>query len=122
VDSDPFYGAVIQIRFERVPADLTSFIQRIGDPQAHTLRQGSGSGPLIILAMHLLAAFQQPIDILDTPATGVNPLDRAASLAFIQLKHLFGRFNQGAQGFVQLGFAIKQPIPTTISSYQVPIT
>jgi hypothetical protein len=60
--------------------------------------------------MHLIAFAQQPIDIIDAPTARVDAHNRALSFGLIQLQGAFGRFDQGTQGFVQLDFALKQPL------------
>ena len=84
--SDALDRAAIQVGFGRHPADLAIRISRIVvvDPSVDTLCLGFGTDTRIILAMHLIASFQEPIDVLDTPAARVDPQDGSCSFALIQ--------------------------------------
>jgi hypothetical protein len=68
----------------------------------------TGAHPGIVLAMHLIASAQQPIDLPDTATAGVDPHNCAPAFRFVKFQNLFGSFEHGLQGCIQLGFAIKQ--------------
>ncbi len=58
----------------------------IVDPLHDTLGQLAGMLTRIVFAMHLLAASEQPIDIVQAATTSIHAHNRAGAFGFIQLQ------------------------------------
>ena len=60
--------------------------------------------------MDLIAPHQQPVHVIQTPATSINSHQGATAFGFVQLQGDFGCFHQRSQGPGQLNGPTKEPI------------
>lgn len=90
------------------------------DPVEQTHCQVSNAGTRIILTIHLIVAFQYPIEVFGTPDACFNPQvsmpkrnvqkNAVKMPTFSRRPCLLKSFDQATQGFVKLGFIIEQPL------------
>ncbi len=82
----------------------------IGEPVLQRTGQAFGLVARVVFPMHLIAAREQPIDVMQTASARIHAHNGPAALAFIQLQGPFCRQQQRRPRTGQLRLAIKEAI------------
>ena len=88
------------------PADGTASDLGIGMPPSDGVRQLGGSDRGAHLDQQLVAAAQQPVDVLVRAAAAVDAQDCSCSASIVEMQCLFGLFNQVGKATCELALAV----------------
>lgn len=83
---------------------------RVLNPLGNRLDQAQHTSPRILLGHDLIAASQQPIEVIQSPGTSIHADNRACPFRLVQLQSRLSCFHQGLQSLDQLDIARKEAI------------
>src|SRR6266849_537948 len=92
------------------PSDLSQRLLSIGNPVLDSSRQQTRLLPRTRFAQHLIALFQEPIQVGHASASSVDVHQRTLTLLSVELQRVLSSADQGLQGSIELAIAGKETI------------